>query len=79
MQTIKTVISYMENGDQDCPDKLADAIDRLAEFNPKEFLMFWSSLKEFENPKQMRTNFVPQSGDDEKSVTLHVIRNETEY
>jgi hypothetical protein len=74
MQTIKAVISYMESGDtSECPFKLAEAVDRLLTYSPKEFLAFWASLKEFENPKQMRANYVPQSGDDQKDVTITVV------
>jgi hypothetical protein len=74
MQTIKAVIEYMENGNStDCPFKLAEVVDRLLTYSPKEYLHFWASLKEFENPKQMRANYVPQSGDDQKDVTITVV------
>lgn len=68
MDSIDAILLYLEEGTKTPPyKKLYDRIDSLED---KDYLNYHKTIKEFVRPQLVRSNFVPNTDDKDKHVTV---------
>ena len=65
--TLEEFISKIED------EYLEEALESLKR-NPKDMVMVYLNAKEYQRAKLMRSNFIPEEDDEEKNITIEIMK-----